>query len=86
MGVLGTSALAASVFIVVTWEVISEIGGILVFRVLEQMKERERIKGAAQIQSDWMSWNQRRMQAEADEKPFNEPPPSSKGTNGTLNH
>ena len=52
------------------------------FRVLEQMKEREQLRGEQRIQNEWMSWNQRRMQAEREQKDFDEPPPRSNGVNG----
>ena len=33
----------------------------------------------------WEAWNERRLQAEANGEPFNEPPPSQWQTNSTSN-
>ena len=38
--------------------------------------ERQRAKGRAEANREWQEWNQRRMNAEAEGQPFDEPPPS----------
>ena len=37
--------------------------------------EARRAEGRAEVQAQWQQWNRRRMDAEAQGRPFNEPPP-----------
>ena len=46
--------------------------------------EKRRAEGRAEERALWEAWNQRRLDAEADGRPFHEPPPSSNGRNGNA--
>ena len=52
----------------------------------EQAREEGRAEGQAQgqaaNQAAWEAWNERRMTAEANGQPFDEPPPGTSGANG----
>ena len=43
----------------------------------EQAREEGLQEGQSQTQARWQAWNQRRLDAEANNQPFNEPPPAS---------
>ena len=49
-------------------------------KLVEPLKERQRaegrVEGRAEERAAWEAWNRRRMAAEAEGKPFDEPPPS----------
>ena len=49
-------------------------------KLVEPLKERQRAEGRAEgraeIDAVWDAWNRRRMAAEAEGGPFDEPPPS----------
>ena len=47
----------------------------------KQGREEGREEGREQIQRLWEEWNERRMKAEADGVPFDEPPPSGRRAN-----
>ena len=49
-------------------------------REAEERREQARAEGAAQTQAAWEAWNERRMAAEADGEPFDEPPPGTSPT------
>ena len=48
--------------------------------------EARRAEGRAEVQAAWQAWNRRRMDAEAQGRPFDEPPPGDwpdrSGSNG----
>ncbi len=46
--------------------------------------EKRREEGRAEERAIWEAWNQRRLDAEADGRPFHEPPPSANGRNGGV--
>ncbi len=46
-----------------------------VIPVIEAHKAEGRVEGRAASNAEWRAWNQRRMDAEARGRPFNEPPP-----------
>ena len=52
----------------------------------ERLREEGRAEGQAQgqaaTQAAWEAWNERRMTAEANGQPFDEPPPGTSSTNG----
>lgn len=43
----------------------------------EEGRQEGRQEGQSQTQAQWQAWNQRRLDAEANNQPFNEPPPAS---------
>ena len=43
----------------------------------EKAREEGREEGQNQTQAQWQAWNQRRLDAEANNQPFDEPPPAS---------
>ena len=43
----------------------------------EEGLQEGREEGQSQTQAQWQAWNQRRLDAEANNQPFNEPPPTS---------
>ena len=43
---------------------------------LAEGEVRGEAKGQAEMQREWEAWNERRLDAEANGQPFNEPPPS----------
>ena len=44
---------------------------------LAKQRQEGREEGQSQTQAQWQAWNQRRLDAEANNQPFNEPPPAS---------
>ena len=48
-------------------------------RLLEPLKERQRMEGRAESDAAWRAWNERREKAAASGEPFDEPPPSFGG-------
>ena len=59
-------------------------GGIMRRREKRRVEEAENrgrsqgiAEGLAQAWEKWQGWNQRRLEAEAEGRPFNEPPPSA---------
>ena len=50
-------------------------------RRAEKAEKRGRARGIAQERAKWQAWNQRRLAAEADGRPFTEPPPSENQPN-----
>ena len=52
---------------------------VLARRWLERMQERDRargiVEGETRRQEKWEGWNSRRLQAQAEGREFNEPPP-----------
>ena len=46
-------------------------------RARKKRREEDRAKGRAEERAKWEAWNNRRMAAERDNKPFDEPPPSA---------
>ena len=49
-------------------------------RIREEARARGRAEGEAQKQADWEAWNERRIEAEAKDEPFDEPPPGTSAT------
>ena len=45
-------------------------------KLVEPLKEKQRAEGRAEEREAWEAWNRRRLAAEAEGKPFDEPPPS----------
>ena len=52
------------------------IFGGIVERYQNRLKQREE-RGMAREREKWEAWNRRRMEAEANGQPFDEPPPSA---------
>ena len=48
----------------------------------EQRQQEARAEGRAEKQTEWLSWNRRRIAAEAAGEPFDEPPPGTSSTEG----
>lgn len=46
------------------------------------IKRRHREEGREEVQRAWEAWNERRLAAEREGLPFDEPPPSLNGTSG----
>ena len=46
-------------------------------RLAAEAENRGRSQGIAEAWEKWQGWNQRRLEAEAEGRPFNEPPPSA---------
>ena len=78
---------AAAVVTVVTTEVAQNVmvtGEYLRQKLVEPLKEKQRAEGRAKGREEgraeereaWEAWNRRRMAAESEGKPFDEPPPS----------
>ena len=70
---------AAAVATVVTTEVTQNVmvtGEYLRQKLVEPLKEKQRAEGRAQEREAWEAWNRRRLEAEAEGKPFDVPPPS----------
>ena len=70
---------AAAVTTIVVTEVMQNVmvtGEYLRQKLVEPLKERQRAEGRAEEREAWEAWNRRRMAAEAEGKPFDEPPPS----------
>ena len=51
----------------------------------EEGREEGRQVGMEEAHQAWEAWNERRLQAEANGEPFNEPPPAQWQTNSTSN-
>ena len=62
-----------------TWETIMVLANHLRQRLLEPLKERQRMEGRAESDAAWRAWNARREKAAASGEPFDEPPPSFGG-------
>ncbi len=70
---------ATAVTTIVVTEVMQNVmvtGEYLRQKLVEPLKERQRAEGRAEEREAWEAWNRRRMAAEAEGKPFDEPPPS----------
>ena len=48
---------------------------LLIPRRIEQLKDLGRKEGRREERRKWMAWNERRMSAEKEGRPFYEPPP-----------
>ena len=51
------------------------IGGKVIERRISEWKNAGRAEGMAKKNAEWSAWNSRRMEAERDGVPFDEPPP-----------
>ena len=47
----------------------------------EKLREEARAEGRAEMNTAWQTWNERRMAAEANGDPFDEPPPGDSSQN-----
>jgi flagellar biosynthesis/type III secretory pathway protein FliH len=56
---------------------------ILKKRLMEQGRKEGREEGREEVQEAWEAWNKRREEARANNKPFDEPPPSRREQNTT---
>ncbi len=72
---VGTSAVAVAAESIIVVDVVM-ILTLLVEDYLRKRHERDQATGAAQERERWEAWNQRRLEAEANNQPFTEPPPS----------
>jgi hypothetical protein len=50
-------------------------------RYRQRRYKEGRQEGSKEAHQAWEAWNERRLQAEANDEPFNEPPPSQWQTN-----
>ena len=50
-------------------------------RRFREGRQEGRQEGSKEAHQAWEAWNERRLQAEANGEPFNEPPPSQRQTN-----
>ena len=55
-----------------------------VIPVIEARRDEGRAEGRAERDAEWRAWNRRRMAAEAQGEPFNEPPPSEPQDDGNV--
>ena len=76
--IFGVAAGAASAVAIIV-----EVGGRLMLlipaavkKILEQGREQGREEGRMEERAEWEAWIRRREQAEANQAPFDEPPPS----------
>lgn len=81
----GVAAIMAESIIVTEGLFMVLFGGILRRREERRVEEAEtrgrsqgRAEGLAQANENWEEWNQRRLEAEAEGRPFTEPPPSAR--------
>ena len=51
------------------------IGGKVIERRISEWKNAGRVEGRVEERAAWLAWNSRRMDAERDGVPFDEPPP-----------
>ena len=49
--------------------------------VIEARRAEGRVEGREERQAEWEAWNLRRLDAEAQGRPFNEPPPGEQTDN-----
>ncbi len=49
-------------------------------RYLKRRYQEGRREGQQENQKEWEDWNERRLQAERENRPFTEPPPQPKGS------
>ncbi len=47
-------------------------------KLKEQGRQQGRVEGRQEERAEWEAWLQRRNEAEANNQPFNEPPPSQR--------
>ena len=59
----------------VAGELLMSLYQAMVNRFVIPVIEARRSEGRAEVQAQWQEWNRRRMDAEAQGRPFNEPPP-----------
>ena len=57
-----------------------------VIPVIEKHRDEGRVEGRAEERAAWREWNRRRIDAEAQGLPFNEPPPGGLPNNGQNGH
>ena len=79
--IFGVAAGAASAVAIIV-----EVGGRLMLlipaavrKILEQGREEGREEGRMEERMEWEAWLRRRSEAESNQVPFDEPPPSGKG-------
>lgn len=77
----GVAAIMAESIIVTEGLFMVLFGGILRRREERRVEEAE-TRGRSQEREKWQGWNQRRLEAEADGRPFTEPPPSENKVEG----
>ena len=56
-------------------ELLMSLYQFMVNRFVIPVIEARRAEGRAEVQARWQAWNRRRMDAEAQGRPFDEPPP-----------
>ena len=74
--VFGVAAGAASAVAIIV-----EVGGRMVLLIppaVKKLKEQGRVEGRAEERAEWEAWLMRRNEAEANNRPFDEPPPSQR--------
>ena len=49
----------------------------------DKLRTEGRKEGSEAVQRQWAAWNRRRLEAEQNGEPFNEPPPGSEGDQET---
>ena len=77
---INSAALALAIYsITETWETTMVLANHLRQRLLEPLKERQRMEGRAESDAAWRAWNERREKAAASGEPFDEPPPTFGG-------
>ena len=51
---------------------------LLIPPAVKKLKEQGRVEGRAEERAEWEAWLMRRNEAEANNQPFDEPPPSQR--------
>ena len=73
------SAAAMALLTIETPRSIEMLANYIKQELLEPLKRRQREEGHREADRIWREWNHRRMEAQAQGQPFNEPPPGHQG-------
>ena len=80
-------AIGIGLLVALTWEVVRY--AMVIFypiikrRLMEQGRQEGLMEGRQEVQAAWEAWNRRREEALANNRPFDEPPPSRRGQDTT---
>lgn len=73
--------------VAVTIAILASVEVLMIFaeRYRQRRYQEGRQEGREEANQEWEAWNERRLQAEADGEPFDEPPPSQRQPNSDSN-
>ncbi len=80
-GAVTVGAAGISLVIMEAPRIVMVVADYFTKRWLNPLKEKLREEGRAEINTAWQTWNERRMAAEANGEPFDEPPPGNSSQN-----